>query len=120
MEFGAQGMLGGETSRISVIETRQQALEGKMSQVIVTTAANTETLHELKLVFTKYITKLKNTSYVSPSMSKSTIDNGGAALAQPVKQTAPTEVACSQEVANDVTDALDLDSEDAILPEDNK
>ena len=40
-----------------------------------------EALHELKLVFTKYITKLKDTSDVSLSMSKSTIDNDDAALA---------------------------------------
>jgi hypothetical protein len=113
-------MSGGEASRMSVIETRQQALEGKMSQVIATTAANTEALHELKLVFTEYIAKLKDTSDVSPSMSKSAVENDGAALAQPGKHTAPTEVAYSQEGADDVTDALGFDSEDATLPEDNK
>ena len=120
MEFGPQGMSGGEASRRLVIETRQQALESKMSQVIATTAANTEALHEVKLAFTKYITKLKDTSDVSPSISKSAIDNDGAILAQPVKRTIPTEVAYSHEAADDVTDALDFDSKDATLPEDNE
>jgi hypothetical protein len=42
VEFGAQGMSAGEANRMSVIETRQHALEGKMSQVLATTAANME------------------------------------------------------------------------------
>jgi hypothetical protein len=103
-----------------VIETRQQALEGKMSQVLATTAANTEALHELKLVFTRYITKLKDTSDVSPSMSKSAIDSDGERLAQAIKPTAPTEVACSEEAADDATDTLDFDSEDATPTEGKK
>ena len=105
---------------MSVIETRQDALEGKMSQVIATTAANMELLEELKLVFTNYITKLKDTSNVSPSMSKSAMDNDGAALVWSVKPTTPTEVCCLQEAINDTTDTLDFDSECATLPEDNK
>ena len=104
---------------MSVMETRQHALEGKMLQVLATTAANTEALHELKSVFTKYIAKLQDTSDVSPSVSKPVIANDGAALAQPVKHTAPTEGACSQEGAQDLTDALDFDSEDTTLPEAN-
>jgi hypothetical protein len=116
VEFGAQGMSVGEASRMSVIETRQQALEGKMSQVLATTAANTEALYELKLVFTKYITKLKDTSDVSPSMSKSAIDSDGERLAQAVKPIAPTE----EEAADDATDTLDFDSEDATPTEGNK
>jgi hypothetical protein len=86
----------------------------------VTTAANTEALHELKLVFTKYITKLKDTSDVSPSMSKSANDSDGERLAQAVKPTAPTEVACSQEAVDDATDTLDFDNEDATPTEGNK
>jgi hypothetical protein len=105
---------------MSVIETRQQALEGKMSQVLATTAANTEALHELKLVFTRYITKLKDTSDVSPSMSKSAIDSDGERLAQAIKPTAPTEVACSEEAADDATNTLDFDSEDATPTEGKK
>jgi NADH:ubiquinone oxidoreductase subunit K len=47
MDFGAQGMLAGEASHMLVIETSHQALEGKMFQVLATTAANTEALHEV-------------------------------------------------------------------------
>jgi hypothetical protein len=120
MDFGAQGMLAGEASHMLVIETSHQALEGKMFQVLATTAANTEALHELKLVFTKYITKLKDTSDVSPSMSKSVIDSNGERLAQAVKPIVPTEVACLEEAADDATDTLDFDSEDATPTEGNK
>jgi hypothetical protein len=103
-----------------MIETRQQALEGKMFQLLARIATNTEVLHELKLVFTKYITKLKDTLDVSPSMSKSTIDSDGECLAHAIKPTTPTEVACLQEAADDATDTLDFDSEDATLTEGNK
>ena len=89
---------------MSNIEIRQEALEGQLSQVIATTAANTEVLQELKSVFTKYLKELKDTS----------------ALAQPVKPTTTTEVACSQEAADDDTDTLDFGSEDATLAEDSK
>jgi hypothetical protein len=46
-----------------------------MSQVIATTAANIEALHELKLVFTKYMTRLKENSDGSPSVSKFVVDS---------------------------------------------
>jgi hypothetical protein len=50
-----------------------------MTQVLETTAANTEALRELKLVFTKYITRLKENSDGSPSVSKSAIDSDAGA-----------------------------------------
>lgn len=72
--------------------------------MIATAAANTEVLQELKLVFTNYFTKLKDTS----------------APAQPVKPTTTTEVACSHDAVDDDGDTLDFDSEDATLPKDSK
>jgi hypothetical protein len=63
---------------------------------------------------------LKDTSDVSPSMSKSAIDSDGEHLAQAIKPTAPMEVACSEEAADDATDTLDFDSEDATPTEGKK
>jgi hypothetical protein len=72
-------MSGGEASRMLIIESKQQALEGKMSQVLETTATNTEALRELKLVFTKYISRLKENSDGSPSVSKFFVDSDARA-----------------------------------------
>jgi hypothetical protein len=57
---------------------------------------------------------------MSPSMSKSAIDSDGERLAQAIKPTTPTEVACSEEAADDATDMLDFDSEDATPTEGKK
>jgi hypothetical protein len=102
---------------MSVIETRQHALDGKMAEVIVTTEANTKALQELKLVFTKYMSRFKDTSDVSPSMSKSTIDSDAALLAEGVQPSAPTNPPSSKDAAHCAMDTLDFDTEEFIPSE---
>jgi hypothetical protein len=92
---------------MSVIESKQHALKGKMTQVLETTAANTKALRELKLVFTKYITRLKENSDGSPSMSKFAIDSDAGAQVQAGERMAPSQVPCSKEAVED--DAYNMD-----------
>jgi hypothetical protein len=77
-------MSRGEASRMSILETKQQALEDRMSKVIETTVTNTKALQELNLVFTKYMSRFKDNSDGSPSVSKSIVDNDVAPGVQDV------------------------------------
>ena len=104
-------MSEGETSRMSTLETKQEALEGRMSKIIETTAANRKALQELQLIFTKYMSRFKDNSEGSPSVSKSAIDNDVAAGVQNVPPLAPCELARSKEATADEVDNLDFDSE---------
>jgi hypothetical protein len=98
---------------MSIVETRHGALEGKLSQVIATTAANTKALHELKLMFSKYIIRLKDNSDSSPSVSKSALDSDCPTVFRVVHQISPTQVAMSRREADpDVMENLDTSGED--------
>ena len=86
---GTQGMSGGETSRMSILETKQNALESRMSEVIETTAANTKALQELQLILMKYMSRFKDNSDGSPSVSKSAVDSDIAVGVQDVEVLVP-------------------------------
>ena len=90
---GAQGMSGGEASRMSTLETKQEALEGRMCEVVETTAANTKALQELQLVFTNYMSRFKENSECSPSVSKSAVDSDVAAGVKDIQSPVPCEQA---------------------------
>jgi hypothetical protein len=86
--------------------------------VLETTAANTEALRELKLVFMKYITKLKENSYGSPSVSKSAVDSDAGAQVQASERMAPSQVPCSKEATEDDAYNMDFVSNTDTLAED--
>ena len=109
-----QGMSGGEVSRMSTLETKQDALEGRMTKVIETTAANKKALQELQLIFTKYMSRFKDNSDASPSVSKSSVDSDVTVGVQDVQLPVPYELARSKEAAEDDVDNLDFDSVDDI------
>jgi hypothetical protein len=59
---------------MSAIESRQVDIDGKVSQVLTSTAANTEALQELKSLLCTYMGKFKTTEEGSPSVTKAPID----------------------------------------------
>jgi hypothetical protein len=71
-------------------------------------------------VFTKYMSRFKDTSDVSPSMSKSTIDSDAALLAEGVQPSAPTNPPSSKDAAHCATDTLDFDTEEFTPSEDKR
>jgi hypothetical protein len=91
---------------MSIMETRQDALEGKMSEVIATTTANTEALHELKHVFTKYMSRFKDNSEGSPSVSKSAVDSNIPPVIKAIKCNAPSDLPLSKEQRDHVVGTL--------------
>ena len=103
-------MSGGDASRMSTLETKQEALEGKMSEVIQTTAANTKALQELQLIFKRCMSRFKDNSEGSPSVSKSAVDSDVAAGVQGIQRPATCEVARSKGTDTDDVDNLDFDS----------
>jgi hypothetical protein len=56
------------------IESRQVDIDGKVSQVLTSTAANTEALQELKSLLCTYMGKFKTTEEGSPSVTKAPVD----------------------------------------------
>jgi hypothetical protein len=101
-----QGMSNQATTRMSIMETRQDVLERKMSEVIATTAANTEALHELKHVFTKYMSRFKDNSEGSPSVSKSAVDSDIPLVIKAVKCNATSDLPLSKKQRDHVIEAL--------------
>jgi hypothetical protein len=91
---------------MSIMETRQDALEGKMSEVIATTAANMAALHELKHVFTKYMSRFKDNSEGSPSVSKSAVDSNIPPVIEAIKCNAVSDLPLSKEQRDHVVGAL--------------
>jgi hypothetical protein len=91
---------------MSIMETRQDALEGKMFEVIATTAANTEALYELKHVFTKYMSRFKDNFEGSPSVSKSAVDSDIPPIIEAVKCNAASDLPLSKEQRDHVVGAL--------------
>jgi hypothetical protein len=70
-----QGLSSRASLRISAIESRQDELDEKLSQVLFGTKANQEALDELKSMFVKYVGKLRENDDGSPSMSRSALEN---------------------------------------------
>jgi hypothetical protein len=58
-------------------------------------------------VFTKYISRLKEHSKGSPSVSKSVVDSDAGVRVQAVEPLPPSQVPCTQEAADD--DAYNMD-----------
>jgi hypothetical protein len=73
-----QGFSGRATARLNAIESRQNILDGKLSSVLATIDANTETLSELKTLLHKFMGSMKASDIVSPSESKSAVEHGSA------------------------------------------
>jgi hypothetical protein len=73
--LGLQGLSNRASLRISAIESRQDDLDEKLSQVLSSTNANQEALDELKSMFAKYVGRLQENEVGSPSMSRSTLEN---------------------------------------------
>jgi hypothetical protein len=70
-----QGFSGRTTARLNTIESRQNILDGKLSSVLVTVDANTETLSELKTLLHKLMGSVKASDIASPSESKSAVED---------------------------------------------
>jgi hypothetical protein len=58
-----------------VLESRQDVLENKISTVLATVDANTETLSELKSMFAKFMCNMKDSDGGSPSKSRIAVGN---------------------------------------------
>jgi hypothetical protein len=70
-----QGFSGRAMTRLNVIESRQNILHGKLSSVLATVDAKTETLSELKTLLHKFMGSVKASDIVSPSESKSAVEH---------------------------------------------
>jgi hypothetical protein len=70
-----QGFSGRATTRLNAIESRQNILHEKLSSVLATVDANTETFSELKTLLYKFMGSVKVSDIVSPSESKSAIEH---------------------------------------------
>jgi hypothetical protein len=74
-----QGFSGRATVRLNAIESRQNIMDGKVSSVLTTIDANTETLSELKTLLHKFIGSMKASDIASPSESKSAVEHHSTA-----------------------------------------
>jgi hypothetical protein len=74
-----QAFSGRATARLNAIESRQNILDGKLSSVLATVDANTETLSELKTLLHKFMGYVKASDIASPSESKSAVEHRSTA-----------------------------------------
>jgi hypothetical protein len=74
-----QAYSGRATARLNAIESWQNILHGKLSLVLATVDANTETLSELKTLLHKFMGSMKASDIASPSESKSAIEHRSTA-----------------------------------------
>jgi hypothetical protein len=72
-----QGYSGPSAARLNAIERRQDVLDNKLSSVLATVDANTDTLAELKSMFTKFMGGHKPVDIDSPSVLM--LESGGQA-----------------------------------------
>jgi hypothetical protein len=70
-----QGFSSRATTRLNAIESRHNILDEKLSSVLATIDANTETLSELKTLLYKFIGSVKVSDIASPSESKSVVEH---------------------------------------------
>jgi hypothetical protein len=80
-----QGYSGPSVARLNAIERRQDVLDNKLSSVLATVDANTDTLAELKSMFTKFMGGHKPIDTDSPSESKSMVEHRSVAQDQNVE-----------------------------------
>jgi hypothetical protein len=66
-------------ARLNGIESWQNILDGKLSSVLATADANTETLSELKTLLHKFMDSVKASDIASPSESKSAVHHRSTA-----------------------------------------
>jgi hypothetical protein len=69
-----QGFSGRATARLNAIESWQNILHGKLSSVLATIDANTETLSELKTLLYKFMGSVKASDIASLLESKSVVE----------------------------------------------
>jgi hypothetical protein len=74
-----QGFSGRATARLNAIESRQNIMHGKLSSVLATIDANTQTLSELKTLLHKFMGSVKASDIASPSESKSAVEQRSTA-----------------------------------------
>lgn len=74
-----QGFSSRATARLNTIENRQNIMDGKLSSVLTTVDANTETLSELKTLLHKFMGSVKASDIASPSESKSAAEHHNTA-----------------------------------------
>jgi hypothetical protein len=74
-----QGFSRRATARLNAIESRQNILDGKLSLVLATVDANTETLSELKTLLHNFMGSVKASDIASPSESKSAVEHRNTA-----------------------------------------
>lgn len=74
-----QGFSSRATARLNTIENRQNIMDGKLSSVLTTVDANTETLSELKTLLHKFMGSVKASDIASPSESKSAAEHHSTA-----------------------------------------
>jgi hypothetical protein len=72
---GLQGLSRKASQRIAAIESRQDDLDEKLSQILAGTKAHTEALDKLKAMFAKYVGRFRESNEGSPSVSKSALEN---------------------------------------------
>jgi hypothetical protein len=70
-----QGFSGRAMARLNAIESRQNILDGKLSSVLATVDANTETLSELKTLLHNFMGSVKASDIASPSESKLAVEH---------------------------------------------
>jgi hypothetical protein len=73
--YHLQGFSGRATARLNAIESRQNILDGKLSSVLATIDANTETLSKLKTLLHNFMDSVKASDIASPSESKSAVEH---------------------------------------------
>jgi hypothetical protein len=89
LDDGLQGLSRKASQRIAAIESRQDDLDEKLSQVLAGTKAHTEALDELKAMFAKYVGRFRESNEGSPSVSKSALENQ---VSQPSRLVDSTDV----------------------------
>jgi hypothetical protein len=92
------------------LETRQDEIDTKISQVLANTAFHTKALAELKSMLATYIGKEKDRGKGSPSMSKSVLENQVTLQIAPVTchVLKESEVQVEHEVETKVQSSLEL------------
>jgi hypothetical protein len=78
------GLSSQASERIAAIESRQDDIDSKVSQVLASTALQTEALAELNSMLSRYIGKGKHNDEGSPSLSKPFLENRVTSLSAPL------------------------------------
>jgi hypothetical protein len=66
-----QGASGQASLQMAILERRQDAMEGKMTEVLAKTTATARAVEDLKTLLTKYMGRKDDVENDTPSVSKS-------------------------------------------------